>query len=470
MKIIKSIYVLTLIGFLFSCGDDFTDDYNKLKEEYDKIADEKKALENESEELKKQKDELDKKNQKLKDYNLKSVQENQETVVTNFITNMVQLMNGERLFDSSYQNVFVDGKFINTIVKYAVNDFYENSGQINLPVQTTTYVHKTNEDGVIVESNSDKLTISYGWDNGNCVKIVVNEKGYLDIYEMNSEGALTFYENSTYKTKLTYNENGNLTSSVKTKKSSKEEIERFDYSYTDTGKIYMRTKHTYGKKRYTCTYEYEDDRTIYHREHFSSVDTDEVTETLDQIYDVFGNILLHKHIQSNRDDIVEATYANGKLVTYKSEYFKKKNGVRCYGHKYEYTNIKSFDGAGLSLEIDGNGVNIKIGILNSYTKKYYKYTELSNPIDGLNYETKFMTHQDVVNCDKDKSYNMLSEIRYDEDGKKMVSVEYSNFFAASPCSPQKKVETNFTAGEVTKTYVNKVNSRDAWDWEWELQN
>jgi hypothetical protein len=441
IKKLTSILVLGVL--LFSCGDDFTDDYNKLKSEYDQLIS--------------QKEELQKKNEELKGENLEMVKNYQGDLVSSFISStLLSLLNdGDEISKTQPVNIFEDGVLIKTQLRIYKN-YINSSANFSSAFEVLEYTHTTNDDGVITKSSSNKYTINWGWENQNCVSIIVSEDDdeYVKL-ELNTDGQYTKIQQ--------YND-------------------IYEFKYNDNKDIIER-KITYDKVNIVISvYEYNSDNNL---SKIKSTRNGNLSEEIVFVYE--ENLTTKKSKSYNNDgnlrtEMNQSFNNNGKIVKF---YEFETNDKRKRYRDFTYINnvVSSYEAKTESLNNIGEIIstdyqtiedieNFKIAQYASYQNNRYhmsysnfkKSTYTSRTVKN-NVETYYYKitaeHFDDHRTEQDKHY-----IIFNKDGSKKQESSYLEHFEESPYAAKKRETINYENGVAKETIIetNANNSKYGTNW------
>lgn len=440
------ILTLLLIVFCVSCGEDFTDDYNKLKKEYDQLA--------------KEKEELTHINEKLKGDKLELVKESQNTLVTNFVTNIIQTIDDDdNIYGTEYHNVFEEGKLAQTIVKKRKDNFSLKYG-ID-PFSKKIYTHTYNEAGLIIKSTTDAYTIDYGWQNQNCVSIILTQGKYVYKYTYNINGLITNFKASNYSMEYVYNANEDIKS---TKRIDEDGTVLTEFAYNDDKTLKQVTRKYDGVLTYQKDYNYENNlfthTTIIKRK------TGEFYSKETFSYNADNLLVKYFEHQTHSTEIkryVDIEYTNKEITKYirKQENFKNNLLEKTY-HKI-VDNIVNY-----SVPEYPNYQNNRYDAYEDYFKSSRRKTWTALP-DATIKDVRYYVIENLEERKDDYYHQTKSKLSLNEDGTSKEKTTFSNWFTEEPYAPKKKEIIEYVNNQPSKTTVYTNNENKKYSIVWTIQ-
>jgi hypothetical protein len=454
MKINKSLLLIFLLGILMSCGEDFTDDYNKLKKEYDQLSEQQK--------------ELNKKNEELSAANQKMVIQNQEGLVVNFISKQIKLIEDDkRLYESRFKNILKDGKLDKTIITEYVRDF-DLTDNFQMPISTITYQHTYNDKGIIIKSESNQKLINWGWEDGNCVDIIItryepehsSKREYITTYKINKQGSITSikYTNLTYN--FSYDSNNNLIKKEQINEGKLIRKEEYEYN-SDQKLVKLNYFNEKGLFR-TDAIKYESDRTIFTKDLKSKENNGSYKEFE---YDLNYRIIKRTSKSGSYNYLSEVKYDNENKVSYYKYEAKDYNGSTLIsGTTKEITNI-IHNTRQTYLQLNySNYIQF-----NTSELKSFKYKELQFEEGDADFSLK--ESYELVRKNEDKNFQTISKINFDKDENKIKELVNTEFFEEAPFAPKKREIKTFENNALISTVMqtNTINKSSYYQG-WKTQN
>ncbi|MCT4615286.1 MAG: hypothetical protein N4A49_10480 [Marinifilaceae bacterium] len=442
-SLMKSVLIISLAIFAISCGDDYTDDYDKAKKEYDQLV--------------KENSELLELNKKLKDNELKAVKESQNNLITNFITNTLQNINEDNdIVNTQYKNIFEDGKLHQTIVKKRIARFgleYNNK-----PIEEKIYTHSYNENGIIIQSKYSNITIDYGWKNSKCISIILTEGNEKFYFEYNEEGEITSLKGNEVDIKYTYDENYNI---IKIIDSSEKDIYTKEFEYLDNNKLSKYTWKVGDVVIYETNYSYENGVSTIDNK--SYLRTGEFYEQSRFKFNANNRLLEYYEHQTHSSIIkryIEIEYTDDKISKYtrRQENYTSDNKLKMRYHKLidEITNFK--------IAMYPKYVNNRYDAYNDDFRKARFKTWSESPSGEINISGfNIYENQEARRDDYYHKTETITELN--PDGTIKEKTIFSNWFTKPPYAPQKKETSIYenSKPKSKKVYSNSKNE-EYLDW------
>lgn len=433
----RAMLTLCVACLAISCGDDFTDDYNKVKKEVD--------------EINKKKEEILKKNEELKGENLELIKSRQATLVSNYITGVLKSFNSvDHEICYSHFNTFEEGKLTQTTLILYNTDYTINGNKPTEASDKLVYKHSYNEEGVLIKSESKKQTITWGWDNQNCVSILITKGEEEYIYKLNKSGLYTEIEDNESKTVFTYDTNDNLISSKKTYK-DKDLIYNTENKYNSENNLTSSITTRNGEPYREFTYSYTETGNTY-----SVVRHDDKGELYwddTVVYDTDGNLVQRKGRITDNHYNLEAKYENGVLVYILQDDKTYRDGKQVLGTKKIFTEMVHLDTpfkivSGLSsnpLDFNFKQCRFKKWSFSRYSQKY----TLKD-----NYEIERF-------LEREKHHNYKRILHFDEDDNKIKEIFNNSYFEEAPFAPKSRTVKLFENNVEISTHdeVNDLNQK-----------